>query len=385
MTGHEDETLLPIVSMVAFTVLAAAVFVVLPLLVGAMVDGLGFTAKQAGIIAAADMFGASVSAVGVSVIIPRGNWRFVLIAAISILTIANGISGLTQHFAPLCFSRIIAGLGEGALLSVANAGIAETRNPDRVFGLSNAGQVAFASPALYLIPSLLTAYGLRGVFWGFAALSAAAMSLVRHMPNRARLSGTSMTHTAKHRLSGPSAIGLAGVFAYFITQGGVWAYLDRMGMANQIEVANVGKALAISSIAGLLGASLSSWLNIRYGRLRPLLVATLCTMVSLLILNGNTTFILFAAMASLFNFAWNFSVPYQFGALAQIDPSRRTVALGGAVVFAGLTTGPVVAAAIISDSNLHNVNWMGMGFCVLSFVLFARLLLPIEQTGVDRP
>jgi len=385
MKDLEDRTLLPIISMIAFTVLSAAVFVVLPLLVGAMVERLGLTVQQAGLIAAADMLGASVSALGVSFILSRGHWRVVLICGIGLLTIADALSGLAQHFTPLFFTRIVAGLGEGVLLAIANASIGETRNPDRVFGLSTAGQVAFGSPALYLMPSLLSAYGLRGVFWSLTALTAASTFLVKHMPDGARLSGTSTRQTAKPPLSAQSVIALAGVLTYFIAQGGVWAYLDRIGVANQITMANVGTALAISSIAGLLGASLSAWLGIRWGRLKPLLFATLCTLVSLLILNQNTTFVVFAAMVSLFNFAWNFSVPYQFGALAQIDPSRRTVALGGVVVFAGLTVGPVLAAAMVSESRFHNVNWMGIGFCILSFLFFGRILMTMEQPRLARP
>jgi len=384
-TGLEDRTMLPIISMVIFTVLAEAVFAVLPLLVGATIERLGFTAKQAGLIGAADMFGGTVSALFVSFILSRGKWRFVLLSGIFILTVADASSGLAQHFPALLLSRIVAGLGEGVVLTIAYVSMGETRNPVRAYGLATAGYVAYSAPALYLMPSLLNAHGLRGVFWCLAALTAVATLLVKHIPNRARLSGASTTQAAKIGISKQSVIGLAGIFTYFMAQGGVWAYLDRIGMANQIATANVGLALAISSIGGLLGALLATWLDSRYGRLKPLFCSTLCTMVSLLIFNENRTFVVFAAMASLFNFAWNFSVPYQFGALAQIDPSRRTVALGGAFVNAGLAAGPVVAAAIINERSVQNVNWMGMAFSILSLLLFARILLRIEQPTIFRP
>jgi DHA1 family inner membrane transport protein len=377
--AQKSGTALPIISMIVFTILAAAVYVILPMLVGATVEVLGFTAKQAGFIAAADMLGASFSALIVSSLISQGHWRRIIVCAIGILTIANVLSGLASHFFSLFLCRILAGWGEGALLAVGNASIGETHNPDRVFGLSTAGQVAFGSPALYLMPSLLAVYGLRGVFWSLAALTVASTILVRHMPDRARQGAELPTASANRRLSKQSVLGLAGVFTYFIAQGGVWAYLDRIGAVNQIEAANIGKALAISSIGGLLGALLASWLNIRLGRMKPLLLATLCSVVSLIILNLNATFIAYAAMASLFNSAWNFSVPYEFGALSLIDTSRRTVALGGVVVFGGLTVGPVIAASIISDTNLHNIAWMGISFCVLSLVIFGRLLVPIER------
>jgi predicted MFS family arabinose efflux permease len=382
MSDSQEKATLPIVAMVTFSVLAAEIFVVLPLLVGALVDLLGLTASQAGLVAGADMLGACISALGVSFIIPKGRWKLLLVCGIALLTLANAVSGLLHGFSALFCTRVVAGLGEGVLLAIANASIAGTRNPDRIFGFSLAGQVAFGTAALYVMPSLLTVYSLRGVFWGLAILTGAAIVLVTYMPNSARANDRSAVQVEQRSLSAGAIIGLVGVFTFFVAEGAVWAYLDRIGMSNRIEASSVATALAISSIAGFLGASLASWLDIRYGRLKPLLAAALCTIVSLLILNETTTYVVFAAMASLFNFAWNASVPYQFGALAEVDSSRRTVALGSAVVFAGLTVGPVFASRLISDSNFHSVNWMGMTFCIVSLLLFGRLLLPIEQKKV---
>ena len=90
-------------------------------------------------------------------------------------------------------------------------------------------------------------------------------------------------------------------------------------------------------------------------------------------------------MASLFNFAWNVSVPYQFGLLSEIDSSRQTVVLGGVMVFAGLTAGPAIAACIIQGDRVDSVTWMGIGFCVASFALLAWLIRPLERVAQLEP
>lgn len=374
--------MVPIIAMVSFAVLSEAVYAVLPLLVGATVDRLGFTSTQAGLIGAADMFGATASALIISLILARGGWRSLMFGGLALLAVADACSGLAQHFPSLLISRIVAGLGEGTVLTIAYISMGETRNPVRAYGLATTGYVAYSAPALYCMPFLVATIALRGVFWGLAALTICAMLLVKHLPDRARQSGTPAAHRAGIRLSTTSWIGLAGVVCYFMAQGGVWAYLDQIGLANHLSTSDVATALAISSIGGLLGALLATGLDSRYGRLRPLLYSTLCTLVSLFIMNENRTFAVFAAMASSFNGAWNFSVPYQFGALALIDPSRRTVALGGAVLNAGLAGGPVVAAAAIGYGGIHNVGWMGMVFSVLSWLLFARILLRAERAPI---
>jgi MFS family permease len=378
-----DRTL-SIASMVTFSVLAGAVFAVLPMLVGATVEVLGFSAKQASLIAAADMLGACVSALAVASIISRGHWRFFLFGGLCCLTVANALSGLMLTFAWLFIWRVLAGLGEGALLVVTNASIGETHNPDRVFGSATAGQLAFGSPALYLMPLLLDALGLRVVFWALGAVTAATMLLVKFMPNRA-VEGAHISNSLwLIGLTKQPYLALAGVFTYFIAQGAVWAYLDRIGVANHIEAERIGEALAISAIAGFIGASLATWLSVRQGRLAPLVASTLCSIVSLLILRTSSAYLVYAAAVSLFNLAWNFSIPYQFGSLAEVDPSRRTVALGGAVVFGGLTAGPVIAASSVGNGDFHKVTWVGIFFCTASLGLFTKLLIPIERSRLAR-
>lgn len=375
--GAYDPVMAPTAAVV-FTVMAVAVLAALPLMVGALIERLGFNEEQAGWIAAADMLGASVSALVASLILARSHWQTMLWIGVYLLTIADVLSGLTHNFAMLFSCRIGGGLGEGLLLAIGNAGIAETRNPDRLFGFSTAAQLAFGAVALFLIPWMLNGYGLRGVFWSLAGLAGLAGALIRYMPSGARAKALPASPKAPG-LAGQSVLGLAGTLTYFIAQGAVWAYLERMGSSQHIESAAVGRALAISSIAGLAGASASSWLDIRIGRLRPLLITTLCTVVSLEALNRHISFLVFTAAASLFNFAWNASVPFQFGALAHIDSSRRTVALGGAVVFAGLTIGPALAAETVGVEGLNAINWIGMIFSLLSFLLFAALLWPLER------
>jgi MFS transporter, DHA1 family, inner membrane transport protein len=371
-----------IVSMVLLYVLGGSVFAVLPLLVGATVELLGFSGRQAGLIGGADMFGATLSALGVSLVVPRGRWRLLIYSGLLCLTLANVAAGLAQHFPALLLSRFVGGLGEGVVLTIATVSIAETRNPDRIYGFAAASLVAYGSPALYLVPSLLHTQGLRGVFWLLAALTTVAVPLVRFMPDRARVSQASPTSVTKTGISAPSVIGLAGVFAYFTAQGGLWAYLDRIGAAHHIEAASVGVALALSAIAGLLGGLLASWLDVRYGRLRPLLCAAVGTAVALLILNESATFAAFFLVTALNNFCWNVSIPYQLGALAELDSTRRTVALSGVLSNAGLAAGPMVAAAIISEHSVQNVAWMGMAFTGLSSLLFAMILVRRARTPV---
>lgn len=361
-------------AMVAFTVIAAAVYVALPMIVDAAVRALGVTEQQAGFVAAADMLGACVASILVSIMMSRWRWRRMLVAGIAFLAVFDVLSGLSQSYVALLVYRFAAGIGEGTLLAVGNASISETDKPDRVFGLSVAGQLLFGAAALYSIPWILARFGLQGVFYGFAVVTAVGVPLVRLMPDEARaLANNNSSNVRPGRLSAGSLLGLLGVLTYFIAQGGGWAYLDRMGDSRHLAASTVGSVLAVSSIAGLVGAACASWLDTRWGRARPLLASAICSLVSLVVLTRTTGEVPFALMASLFNFAWNFSVPYQFGALGSIDSSRRTVALGGLAIFAGLTIGPSVSALVLANGSFTCVNWTAAFFCVISVAFFMLL------------
>jgi predicted MFS family arabinose efflux permease len=343
--------------------------VTLPMLVGETADRLGLTESQAGIFAAADMGGASVSAFVVSLNLSRLRWRMTLLVALCVLAMANTVSGITTSYGTLLGFRVIAGLAEGVLTSIGLAGIGEARNPDRGFALSGVGQLAFGALGLFAIPWLMVIDGLQAVFWGLALIVMLGIPLTRYVPDDA----TSLTRAADWRapLSIGSSLGLGAVLAYFVAQGTVWSYLERLGEHNHIAPTTISKVLSVSSAAGLLGAACAFWLGVKVGRFKLIAAAACVTTLSLAILSERTSTTAFAAGVTMFNFSWNFSAPYQFGALAAIDKSGRTVALASVLVFAGVASGPAIAAAVVRGGNLNVVNGLGILFTALSVTMFA--------------
>ena len=363
-----NETPLAVFAMVSVSVVANAVLMTMPLLLGATMDRLGFSAKEAASIPAADMLGASISALIGSLAVSRMPWKTVLAWAIGVRVLADCASGLVSSSSALFACRIVGGLCGGLMLTIANASIAETRRPDRYYALSTATQLAFGAIALMLLPWLLEAQGLRGAFWTLGTLAVLVLPLIRRIPAGPRV--RSDPQAAGIRVSRQSILGLSGLLALYIAQGGVWSFLDRIGADKHIDPAYVAQALSLSSIAGMSGALLSSWLEVRFGRLKPLAAATLVMAASVLVLRGSTSFVAFAAIVSLFSFAWYFSVAYQFGALAVMDPTRRTVGLGGFVAFGGLTLGPVIAAAVVGDHAFSRIIWTSLCFSAVGLGLF---------------
>ncbi len=203
---------------------AIASLVILPLLVGAIVDEIGLTGREAGFIAAADMSGAVISTLWVAVTINRWNWRYVIFTAFSIIILGNIASVKADAFAPLFFARLFAGIGNGLIISIASAAFAGTRNPDRNFGILIAGQCGFGAGLLIYMPFVLEHWGVDAAFIGIAGFAVAGMYLIRFFP------ASSITR-AHESVSSPkiviwwTAVGLAAILIFFMAQHPLWSGL----------------------------------------------------------------------------------------------------------------------------------------------------------------
>src|SRR5262249_37383874 len=134
--------------MIVLNVQSVAVLLVLPVLVAASIETLHLKPAQAGEFAAADMLGACISSIVVSLAMRGRGWRVVLAAAVSLLCVSNAITSFLTTFKWLLPVRMLAGLAEGALLAITNATIGGRAQADRLFGLATAAQLAFGASAI---------------------------------------------------------------------------------------------------------------------------------------------------------------------------------------------------------------------------------------------
>lgn len=92
-----------------------AFLLMLPVLVGGMVDHLKLTIKQAGFVASAQMFGMMMGAFWATFTVNRGNFRKSFLIAIWIVLAADIISALIKTSLALAFIRVVAGIGVGII------------------------------------------------------------------------------------------------------------------------------------------------------------------------------------------------------------------------------------------------------------------------------
>ena len=168
-------------SAIALGVIGVEVFIVQPGFVQGIVQALNFSEREAGIVASAEMMGVALTAVAMSFLAARLNWRKVLIAASALATAANVASGFVDTAFAFAVMRCLAGLGLGALISLSWAAVGLTRNPDRQFSLYLTWVLIYGAVGLLTMPMIFAAVGLQGFLLIMAVLASMIQAIEQHV------------------------------------------------------------------------------------------------------------------------------------------------------------------------------------------------------------
>lgn len=349
-------------------VIAPEVFIVQPGFVQGLVKFVGFDDQGAGYTASAEMFGLAVTAVLMTFIAHRVNWRSVIFWSVIVMSLANILCTVASDLDTFVALRFIAGLGAGSLVSLGFAAIGLTNNPDRNFGLLIMWVLVYGAIVLWLMPSAYALAGMTGVLWFFALFPLTVIPLIRFLPvsgeNVAQVEADAVTLSGRMKTAA-----LFAMLAYFTAQGVVWAYLFLIGIAGGLSEQAVANGLTFSQLAGIAGAFLAAVIGNRFGRSLPLAIGIAGGALCLFFLVGQFEFIVFALAVGIYNFAWNLTHPFLLAAMASFDRRGRIVVYAVAMQMVGLAVGPGLAASVISEGQYLNVNWLGAGLFIASLVL----------------
>lgn len=323
-------------------------------IVDGLVTGLGFTNPQAGMVGAANIYGASVGSFVAVLFVRRIAWRPALFGLLALLLLLDLGSIAIHDPILLTAMRALHGFVGGFAVGVAYSVMARTRSPDRAFGMLLLVQFGLGGLGVMFLPTLVPEYGTRILFLSLAALTALALIALTAIP-RFDAAARDNTTTPAARLATPARItAVFALLALFLFQGGnmaLSAFIIRLGEHYALGREFIGQALGWATWIGAAGAGLVIVMGTRFGRLRPLLIAMLLTL-------AGTAGFFWSGMSPVFFIAnvgtaitWSFVVPYLFGMLSRLDGSGRLATLGGFVSKLGLASGPMLAGRLLHDDD----------------------------------
>lgn len=364
-----------LLSIVILGTLSAASLFVSPVLIGAMVDILKYSEQQAGYVISAELTGMFLAAFPALYWVYHINWRKALVIAISLMMVGNLISVFVIDFEYLLSLRFLTGLAAGSGMTLCFVIISLTRDPDRTFGFWLFGQLLLGTAGLYVLPELLPEFGYGIVYLLIAIMLVGLIFLIRYLPTRG---STKQNEGSTNKLplkAGLGFLGLLAIVVFFAGQYSIWVYLDRIGISVNLSSANVGEILAGATIVGMLGALSAALLSTRYGRLLPLCVATILSVLSMFMLLEGFDKQEYILAVCLFSFAFNFIQPYLLASIANIDFTGRLIILTSFANGAGVSIGPALAAILLQFSSYDLVLLVGMILTVLTLILIMKLAI----------
>ena len=330
---------------IGLSIAGIAAFSILPVMIGAIADAQGLGASEAGLIAAADLFGFALASLWAGVWSHGFDGRRVAAVGLLAAVVGNVLSLHTPGFGLLLAVRLLSGLGGGLAYSVAMSTLARSARPDRDFGLMVAAQIGYQVVALFALPRLVAVHGSSAVFVTLAATVCAS--------SPALLSTALVTRRADSRgqIASRSAawFALAAMALFSLNLGALWTYVERIGVGIGLSSPQAGTILAVALALSTLGALGAAFLGDRWGRRTPLLLAFITQLASLALLMRADA-ISYSVGAVIYSLAWAFAIPYLYSFAAGLDESGRAIVLAPAAQAVGAALGPAVAASLLSGA-----------------------------------
>jgi len=289
----------PLIAINALSVVGNGCMAVQPIIVGALVDRLGFTESQAGFVAALEMSGVGVGFVVLFGLAHRLRQRALASAGLITIAAANLVACLIHTYAPMLAIQFVVGIGSAMVFSVyLQAGAAQER-PEHLFAIVNAVSIAYSGIFMPITPFILATWQLPGIFVTLAAIAAVSgvlMSWIPAGPPARPACPQRVAASASAALLTPRVVMVLLMMLLLYTgHGAVWAYQERIGVSLGMDPRSVSRWLGISMLTwGVIGSMLASWLGMRLGRLWPQVLSLGASVFAALILVLGATPALFA-------------------------------------------------------------------------------------------
>jgi len=362
--------------------LGPAAIVLMPMIVGGLIDTYGYTEQQAGNVAAAEGLGLVVSSVAAALWIRRASWVRALLAAFLAYAALNALSASLPGYGPLLAVRFLTGLAGGSLFAVSVAALGDNRAPDRAFGLAQAVQGVLMLGAFAAAPGLLAAGGVGALYYLLAGAALLLLPILLAFPATGRVRAALAGGDAQTpQQTGLILLGLVASVVFFVNVFGLWAFVERMGLEGGLPGPAIGLALGVSQVLAIAGALAAAWASNRFGRYLPLVAVLVGQGAALIILQGDFGVPAYYLATGLFQALFIVGVSYQMGAIAELDLGGRYLVMMTAAQGLGSAVGPALAGGLITGSDYGGVVRLALGCLVASTLAFLFIVWRSRAPG----
>lgn len=369
--------------MLAFLATAGLFYVnIMPAIVSGLIDSLGFSRADAGLVASFNIYGAAVGALAAVFIITRVSWKPLAVALLVGLIALDTASIWITEPLTMKLTRGAHGIIGGMLVGVSFAVIARVSLVHKTFGYLLFVQFGLGGLGVMLLPPLAPVFGTSALFLSLIAFSSVSLVMLFLLPAY-RVEDVPKPEIKADVKWRPLTAALLSVFLFQAANMGLYAYIIDLGKSYGLTLEFISPTLGVSAWAGLVGAWLVIVFSTRFGRTFPLLIATALTFMATIALHFSASQSIFWIANVLVGITWAFCIAYLLGICAEFDKEGKMAALGGFASKTGLASGPMVSALLLGAGNytlLINVAAVALAGCLLVCLYPTQLLDKLDKS-----
>jgi len=369
--------------LLAFLATAGLFYVnIMPALVDGLIEGLGFSNRDAGLVGSANMYGAAVGALTAVFLVKHINWRYAAVALLFGLMAIDFTSMMLTSPNALIGTRFAHGCVGGMLVGIGFAVMSRTTEVDRTFGYLLTIQFGLGGLGIMYLPSLVPEYGTKALFMSLIAFSIVTMMMLPFLsdypPREQKVAGSTRNGSIKL-----IALALLATFLFQAANMGIFAYAIGIGRNAMLEMDFISNALGVAAWIAIVGSVLVILMSTRFGRTVPVGIAIVLTALSLWLLHfsdikaGGWETSIYWWTNVLWGICWAFVISYLLGMCSEFDATGQMAAMGGFASKMGLASGPAIAALVVGDNNyslLINMSVVALILCLVVMIIPARIL-----------
>ncbi|PLW83874.1 MFS transporter [Kineobactrum sediminis] len=336
----------------AFLATAGLFYVnIMPALVEGLIEGLGFSNREAGLVGSANIYGAAIGALVAVFLVKHIRWRRAALMLLLTLIVLDLVSMLVKLPLVMVGLRLLHGCVGGLLVGIGFAVIARTLAPDRTFGYLLTVQFGLGGFGVMLLPPLVPVYGTSVLFLALIVFNLATLAMLPFLDDYP-VAVRSADAPPPAAIRWPPL--LAVLFALFLFQAanmGLYAFIIGMGKHYGLGMGFISPTLGAAAWVGIIGSMLVVVMATRYGRRWPLFLGMSLTIVGTALLHWSDQPWAFLLANCGVGITWAFVIPYLLGMCAHFDPVGQMASLGGFASKMGLASGPLLAAMFLGDNR----------------------------------
>jgi MFS transporter, DHA1 family, inner membrane transport protein len=317
----------------------------LPVLLGVLKTHLGSDAAQLGSYGSAETIGLALGTFAAVFALRRSSPRLVAAAGLGLACVADLVSLWLPSIAELTAARSVGGFGTGFTQSACFLIYGESHREQNQ-AIYSIGQTGLAFLVIWVTPLVVSAFGWRSLFPGLAVLMVPALLLVRYFPSRPLQSAVNGAPRERAPLSIPIWCALAGVSAFYVGQGALWAFLETIGDASGFPAETVHTAMTVCAGFGTLGPIVVLLMAERVKPAGPLIGCVALTLVAVSLMQSRSPWIYGAAISAFF-FCLSVFAAYQFGVIAGAERSGRAAVLMSTANYGGFSVSAWVGGQLV--------------------------------------